>query len=99
MVDNQVKTLYANAYQSYEDRNYEEARNLVEQALQEHPENGLTERFQLLKVLIIGRTQNADTFKRALSGFMEQYPTSNLIPYVETILRNTETVTGGIKRN
>ncbi|MDO1448595.1 tetratricopeptide repeat protein [Rhodocytophaga aerolata] len=99
MADAQVKNLYSNAYQYYEDRNYEEANNLVDQAIQQYPENSLTERLQLLKVLIIGRTQNKETFKKALTGFMEQYPFSSLIPYVENILRNTETVTGGIQRN
>lgn len=99
LADNQVKNLYANAYQYYEDRNYEEANNLIEQALQQYPGNNLTERLHLLRVLIIGRTQKGDNFKKALNGFMEQYPQSNLIPYVENMLKNSETVTGGIKRN
>jgi tetratricopeptide (TPR) repeat protein len=99
LADSQVKNLYANAYQYYEDRNYEEASNVIEQVLQQYPENSLTERLQLLKILIIGRTQKTDNFKKALSGFMEQYPSSSLIPYVENILKSTQTVTGGIKRN
>jgi tetratricopeptide (TPR) repeat protein len=99
LVENQVKELYANAYQYYEDRNYEEANTLINQASTQFPDNGLTERFQLLKVLIIGRTQKTDIFKKALTSFMEKYPSSSLIPYVENILRNTEIVTGGIKRN
>jgi tetratricopeptide (TPR) repeat protein len=99
MADAQVKSLYANAYQYYEDRNYEEAKNLIDQAIGQYPESNLTERLQLLKVLIVGRTQNTEAFKKALNDFMEQYPFSSLIPYVENILRNTETVTGGIQRN
>ncbi len=59
----------------------------------------MIERLQLLKALIVGRTQKTDIFKKALTDFMEQYPNSTLIPYVENILRNTETVTGGIQRN
>jgi tetratricopeptide (TPR) repeat protein len=99
LIELQVKELYANAYRFYEERNYEEAVNKINDALQNHPGNTLTEKFTLLKILIVGRTQVREEFKKALNGFMEQYPTSKLLPYVQNILRNTETITGSTKKN
>jgi outer membrane protein assembly factor BamD (BamD/ComL family) len=99
LIELQVKELYANAYRFYEERNYEEAVNKINDALQNHPGNTLTEKFTLLKILIVGRTQVREEFKKALNGFMEQYPTSELLPYVQNILRNTETITGSTKKN
>lgn len=95
----QVKELYNNAFELYKGKNYEEAGNKINQALEQYPENLLKDKFTVLKILIIGRTQDKETFKKVLTEFVEQNPRSLMLDYVQGILRNTETITGQVNEN
>jgi tetratricopeptide (TPR) repeat protein len=99
LADVQVKELYNSAFELYKGKNYEEASNKISQALNQYPDNVLKDKFTVLKILIIGRTQDKETFKKALNDFVEQNPRSQMLDYVQNILRNTETITGQVNEN
>lgn len=90
LADMQANEAYRNAYQSYQVGNYEDASGQITEAMQTLAKGVLQEKFALLNALIVGRTQNKEAFKKALSEFIEKHPQSELVPYAQNLLKNSE---------
>ena len=78
---------YKVAYDLYNSQYYDSALFVVNQALNENPENVFTDNIKLLEILIIGQTGNLHTYRYELQQFLSTYPDSDLNEYAQKLLR------------
>lgn len=76
--ETEAQTLYADAYGAYSRSEYANAMGKVEQGLQKYAGNTLEDKFALLHVMLIAKTQNAEAYRKALGDFLRNYPNSTL---------------------
>ncbi|MBC7921786.1 MAG: tetratricopeptide repeat protein [Ferruginibacter sp.] len=88
--DNRAKEAYAQAYGLYETGNYAEAAAAVEQARSSFPKSAIEEKFALLRVFLVGKTQPLAAYQKALNDFVQAYPASPALPRVQELLRASE---------
>lgn len=74
----EAQTLYADAYGAYTRSEYANAMVKVEQGLQKYAGNALEDKFALLHVMLVAKTQNAEAYRKALGDFLRNYPNSTL---------------------
>lgn len=92
LVENQllgekVKAQYRRAFELYESNNFLAAQNAVVASMLENPENEYTERFILLRAMIVGRTQSVKSYQDSLTRFIKTYEkTSKLVPFAKDLL-------------
>jgi tetratricopeptide (TPR) repeat protein len=86
----QAQKAFAEAYSQFEAQNFEEANRLVDEALQMYANSTDVERFKVLKIKIIGKSGDVNAYRNALNEFIQQYPQSKLLPYVQNLLKGTE---------
>ncbi len=79
----QVATLYNNAYSQYEQRLYIESSQALASIKREYPKNDHSDRIDLLNTLITGATLDLGTYRKAINDFMATYPKSALIPFAK----------------
>jgi tetratricopeptide (TPR) repeat protein len=82
----QLKKVYAEAYQMYKDGYFNSASALVKEALEEYPELEFTARLRLLRVLLIGKTEDISVYQYHLDTFIKQHPDSDITPYAVELL-------------
>ncbi|WP_158267517.1 type IX secretion system periplasmic lipoprotein PorW/SprE [Adhaeribacter arboris] len=90
-----ARQLYDSAFVNYHREQYPVAITLINQVQKQYPDSELSDRAAFLQVLITGRTQKPAVFKTAVRQFMEQYPSSTLLPKAEEILTSFEAYESG----
>jgi outer membrane protein assembly factor BamD (BamD/ComL family) len=90
LADFEAQKAFSDAYEQYEYGNYAEADRLVNEGLGRFTNNKIAERFKVLRIRIIGKTQDVNAYRNALNDFATQYPESALLPYVQNLLKATD---------
>ncbi len=90
LADFESQKAFSDAYEQYEYGNYAEADRLVNEGLGRFTNNKIAERFKVLRIRIIGKTQNVNAYRNALHDFATQHPESALLPYVQNLLKATD---------
>lgn len=90
LADLQADKAFAEAYQQFEYQNYAEADRLAQSGLQAYDNATAKERFEVLRIRIIGKTQNINAYRDALNNFINNHPESTLLPYVQNLLKATD---------
>lgn len=81
-----VAKIYAEAYSYFNADQLDSAKTLINQGLNNYPENDYTDNLQLLEILIIGKQENFDKYQYELSRFIEENPESELNAYAQQLL-------------
>ncbi len=89
-IKSKLEKLYKTAYNHYLDKNYKEALSIANDALKEFPENSFIDHMALLRVLIIGKTENIYKYQFELNSFIKQYAESPLVPYAQKLITASE---------
>lgn len=88
LASEQMKQVYKEAYNLFEEAEYAKAEQLVSASLLENPDNSFTDNMALLRAMITGERENKDQYQLALQNFIEQYPESELLDYANILLDN-----------
>lgn len=86
----QLKKIYAKAYYNYKVGNYKKAFQQINNGLREYKENNFVDNMQLLKILVIGKSESIYKYQYELNNFMKTYSESELIPYVDSLVKASE---------
>ncbi|HEY3430339.1 MAG TPA: tetratricopeptide repeat protein, partial [Cyclobacteriaceae bacterium] len=88
LVVEKQKNLYRQAYDVYLSGDYKGATQLIDEAmkLEKTPFHA---NLDLLKVLIVGKTENIAQYQFSLEKFMKDYPESELAAYAQTLLQTS----------
>ena len=78
---------YKIAYDLYQGQYYDSALYVINQALNQNPENLFTDNIKLLEILVIGQTGNLYSYRFELEKFLTDYPDSDLNEYAQRLLR------------
>lgn len=81
-----AQQLYAQAYEAYQGGNYTAALSQTQQGLKQYAGNALEDKFALLKTMLVAKTENAEAYRKALTVFIDNYPSSNLISMAKEML-------------
>ena len=76
----QAQRTYTAIYDLYKANNIAEALARTETSLGSFAGTQLEDKLALLRVILVGRVQNADAYRRALDEFVRDYPASQLLP-------------------
>ncbi len=88
---NQKKMFYKETYLAYLNNQFQIVINNSNKADSLYKDKNLLPKFELLKALSIGQTQNIDTFKLALNSIISKYPDSNKVKIkAQSILNSIE---------
>lgn len=85
------KENYKKAYEDFENNRFKEAMDGIDEALALE-KTSFTPNLELLKILIIGKTQSYEHYQASLNQFIESHPDNELIPYAQTLLSASEKV-------
>lgn len=86
----QQKKVYKTAYNAFKNNNYKEANALLNEALNKYQETIFTPRLRLLKILIIGETEDINLYQYELTEFIKKNPDSEITPYAKELLAASE---------
>lgn len=81
------KSIYKTAYSYYEKNNFVDALQGVNDGIN-LGQTAFSDNLELLKVMIIGRTESIETYRSALTDFIQRNPDSELVEYA-TKLQNS----------
>ena len=76
----QAQRVYTSIYELYKANNTTEALARAESALGVLAGTQLEDKLALLRVMMIGRVQGVDAYRKALNEFIRDYPASKLLP-------------------
>jgi tetratricopeptide (TPR) repeat protein len=93
---NKVENFYAETYQLYSEGKYSEALANCRKADTLHGKSYLIPRFAFIKALCIGRTQDIDTFEKALGQIVIKYPKDPVKEKAQEILDQIKKQKSGI---
>ena len=82
------KKLYQQSYESFQQGNYSTASQLIEEALALE-KTSFHANLELLKILIIGKTENISQYQFSLDKFVKDYPESDVTPYAQKLLQTS----------
>ena len=85
MVEKQ-KSLYQQAYEGYQAGSYADAIQLIDEAMALE-KTSFIPNLGLLKILVVGKTENISQYQFSLDTFIKAYPDSELIPYAQKLLQ------------
>ena len=88
--EKEVKEAYNQAYKAYEALRYKDAQKMMDGILKKYPQNLIQDRFAILKVLIISRTQSREAREEALQKFIKDYPGSKLKKFANDLLKKSK---------
>ncbi|MFY0607928.1 MAG: methyltransferase [Cyclobacteriaceae bacterium] len=86
----QLKKVYARAYNLYRNQNYQESQYLIDSALLIHPENDFSDNLALLNIMNMGNLDGQIKYQFELSNFPKTYPNSELVPYAQSLEKASE---------
>ncbi|HEU5289501.1 MAG TPA: tetratricopeptide repeat protein [Cyclobacteriaceae bacterium] len=82
------KFQYQKAYDLYQSGDYTRATQLINETIALEKSTFIPN-LELLKVLIVGKTENISQYQFALDKFIKDYPESELIAYAQTLLQSS----------
>jgi len=82
----ELQRVYENIYITYESGNYQEADQMIRQALASFEDVDFLPNVELLAAIIKGRTEGLFSYENALEEFSEKYPEGELHDYAQTLL-------------
>jgi tetratricopeptide (TPR) repeat protein len=82
------KVQYQKAYDLYQAGDYTGANLVINEAIALE-KSSFVPNLELLKILIIGKTENISQYQFSLDTFLKDYPTSDLKPYAENLLKTS----------
>ncbi|MEL7148360.1 MAG: hypothetical protein AAFO69_18445, partial [Bacteroidota bacterium] len=85
-----LQKVYSEAYQLYLSKLFKRSRNMVDNALREYPDNEFTDNIALLRVMIIGKTEDIYKYQFELNSFIKTYEDSDLKDYVAELIKTAE---------
>lgn len=85
-----LQKIYGEAYALYEKGDFKTSLKMVDNALAEHPDNEFTDNVALLKIMIIGKTEDIYKYQFELSVFKKTYSESDLQTYVDDLIKAAE---------
>ena len=91
------KLVYKEAYALFQANNLRPAQDKLKQALQEG-ETTFTPQLELLKVLIVGKTEDVTRYQFELGEYIKKYPDGELKPYAEELLAASKTLLTKLER-
>jgi tetratricopeptide (TPR) repeat protein len=91
------KLIYKEAYALFQANNLRPAQDKLKQALQEG-ETTFTPQLELLKVLIVGKTEDVTRYQFELGEYIKKYPDGELKPYAEQLLAASKTLLTKLER-
>ena len=83
------KLMYKEAFALYQINNLRMAQEKIKQALAEG-ETSFTPQIELLKILVIGKTEDVTRYQFELGEFIKKYPDNTLKPYAEQLLASSK---------
>ncbi len=92
-ITNQLKQLYARAYTLYQRQAYTRADSLLQAGLQQHPKHEFNNRLDLLRILIVGHTEDLPSYQQALTQFMDKNEDPELEQYAADLLQTSQQFT------
>ncbi|MEQ8925990.1 MAG: tetratricopeptide repeat protein [Fulvivirga sp.] len=84
-----LKKVYEIAYKYYQENKIDTSRYIIDQALNTYDEASFTANLVLLKVLLIGKTEDITLYQYELGEFVKNYPDSDLNPYAQKLLESS----------
>lgn len=81
-----VKVIYEKAYRLYQNENFKESTQEINEGLNNYPENDYEDNLKLLEALISGKVDGKNTYRFKLQNFMEDYPESELYDFAKSLL-------------
>ncbi|MFY8037159.1 MAG: tetratricopeptide repeat protein [Cyclobacteriaceae bacterium] len=91
------KIIYKEAYALFQKNNLRAAQERADEALQ-IGETNFTPQLELLKVLIVGRTEDVAKYQFALENFIKKYPNDPLKTYAGELLASSKTLLDKLER-
>jgi len=85
-----LKKEYERAYEFFVNEDYLSADRVLDNAISKYPEGKFNPNLELLKILIVGATEDLFKYQLRLGEFIEQNPDSEITPYAETLLDASE---------
>lgn len=86
----EVKLIYEAAYKAYVRDDIKEAQDLINRGINDFAENEFTDNLRLLEILIVGKTEDYYKYVFALNNFKEENPDSELLAYVDILIKKAE---------
>ncbi|NJM25458.1 MAG: tetratricopeptide repeat protein [Bacteroidia bacterium] len=83
------KTVYQSAYQQFQSKNYREAQRLLTEA-ESMGQTSFSPNIDLLKVLIIGETEDIGIYQEALNEFIAANPDAEVTDYAKKLLETSQ---------
>lgn len=87
VVEKQMK-MYQQAYENYQAAAYANALQLIDEAMALE-KTSFIPALNLLKILVIGKTENISQYQFLLDTFIKDFPQSELVPYAQTLLQTS----------
>lgn len=81
-----LKLVYKKSYEHYNIGEYDTSLNIINDALAQFDEVAFTGNMELLKILIIGKTEDISLYQYELSQFIKKYPDHELNSYAQKLL-------------
>jgi tetratricopeptide (TPR) repeat protein len=81
---------YKQAYELYKNKLYIDADAVLKATKAEIPESDIDDKFELLRIIISGKTKSALIYKNELDEFIKNFPTSLLIPKAQELLKTSK---------
>lgn len=92
------KLIYKEAYAFYQANNLRPAQDRIRLAMQEG-ETAFTPQLELLKILVVGKTEDVTRYQFELGEFIKKYPDDALKPYAEQLLAASKTLIAKLERS
>lgn len=77
---------YTDLYNDFKSGNLKSALDKAENGLYNYTGTSLEDKFAMLRIMLLAKSNNQNSYRIALIDFMKSYPTSNLVPRVSDML-------------
>jgi len=91
IIAEQQKMIYRDAYEFFLDEEYELARIKIEDAIA-RAETSFSPSLEILRILIIGKTETIYQYQLELDNFIKKYPESDMKVYAEQLLSSSREI-------
>jgi len=81
----EVDGMYQKAYENYQNGNFAESEKIISDILGKYPQNQHLDKIQILKIMLIGKTQSKENYGIALEMFMRDFEKSSLMPFAKML--------------
>ncbi len=81
-----LKEVYREAYDYYQKGEYENAKKLTTEGLNEYPDTEFTDNLKLLDIMLVAKLDDIYKYQFELNNFIKTYSESELIPYAQSLV-------------